>query len=245
MGGTKRNTDMSVTEDTVKHVKAPSPVATATEAEEKKGSDKKKVAKKAVVARQRSGKYKAVRSKLDKTKQYSAKEAVELVKKFSYSSFTGSVDADLVLREAGERINIKFPHSTGKSITAVVFNDDVLKDIEAGNINFDILLAAPADMKKLTKFARILGPKGLMPNPKNGTLTAKPELKKKELEGGKITIKTEKKAPLMHVKIGKTDMETKALVANINALTKALKDKLVKLSISATMSPGVKIAVEE
>jgi large subunit ribosomal protein L1 len=100
-------------------------------------------------------------------------------------------------------------------------------------------------MPKLTKFARVLGPKGLMPNPKMGTLTPNPEKAKEQLEAGSITIKTEKKAPLIHVTIGKVSHDTKNLVENIEALAKKLKGKLVRLSISASMSPGIKVAFEE
>jgi large subunit ribosomal protein L1 len=118
-----------------------------------------------------------------------------------------------------------------------------LAQLEAGTIDFDVLITEPRFMPKLAKHARVLGPKGLMPNPKNGTITDNPEAKRKELEGGKVTLKTEKKAPLMHVLLGKTDMETKDLVENLNALLEAVKGKAVKASVTATMSPSVKVAV--
>ena len=116
-----------------------------------------------------------------------------------------------------------------------------MTDIEAGKIDFDVLVASPEFMPKLAKFARVLGPKGLMPNPKNGTLTPKPEIKKKELEAGKFNLKTEKKAPLMHLSIGKMDMSSKELTENLEALLKALNGKLLKVSIAASMSPSVKV----
>jgi large subunit ribosomal protein L1 len=122
-------------------------------------------------------------------------------------------------------------------------DEALIKKIEAGEINFDVLITEPRYMPQLAKFAKVLGPKGLMPNPKNGTVTANPELKKQELEGGKITIKGEKKAPLMHVSLGKTSAETKALVENLQALETALRGKLLKMSISATMSPSVKVTL--
>ena len=204
-----------------------------------------KEAPKAKAKKVRGKKYQAVRAKLDKTKLYPPTEAVELVKKLSYSKFVGSIEAHLVVREEGLAVNLALPHSTGKSVKVAIVDKKLLTDIEAGNIDFDVLVAHPEFMPKLAKHARILGPKGLMPNPKNGTLTPNPELKKKELEAGKFVLKTEKKAPLMHLIIGKTDMETKDLVENIKALMTTLKGKILKLSIAASMSPGIKVNVIE
>lgn len=195
----------------------------------------------------RSQKYQAVRSQVDKTRLYDAFSAIELIKKLSYSSFPGTVVAHVVLGEkfVGERFELQLPHSTGRNIRVAIADDKLLAAVADGKIDFDILLATPDMMPKLAKIARILGPRGLMPNPKQGTLTNKPEVKKKELEAGKMTIKTERKAPLMHVVIGNTDLETKALVENLQALTAVLKGKLEKLSLAATMSPGIKVAVEK
>ena len=229
---------MSTTETEIKVVESTetADVATGEEQVVKKVTKAKKV---------RGKKYQAVRSQLDKSKFYTAKEAVELVKKLSYTKFVGSVEAHIVVREIGDSVNIALPHSTGKSVKVTVVDAQVLSDIEAGKIDFDILVAAPEFMPKLARFAKVLGPKGLMPNPKSGTLTPNPELKKKELEAGKFSLKTEKKAPLMHLIIGKTDMKSADLLANIEALVKALKGKITKLSIAASMSPGVKVLVEE
>ncbi len=244
MGSTKRNNVISGNEDQVKIVVDPEKKANSeavVEGEtETVASETKAVAKKL-----RSKKYLAVRGKLDKTKLYSSLEAIALVKKLSYTKFTGTISAHLVVKEVGEKVNIKFPNSTGKTIKAAIFDENVLAQLENNVIDFDVLLASPKDMAKLTKFARVLGPKGLMPNPKNGTLTPNPELKKKELEGGKVTIKTEKKAPLMHVVIGKTNMEDQALVENLSTLFRMLRGKVVKASVASTMSPGVKVVIEE
>lgn len=243
---------MTATEDTVKIVKAPEETSAATAAEEvesetpteKKVAAEKaaKVAKKA--KRSRSKKYQAARSQVDKSKTYAPAEAVELAKKLSYSKFVGSLEAHLVVKEVGMSVDLALPHSTGKSVKVLVVDNDVLADIEAGKLDFDILVAHPEFMPRLAKFARVLGPKGLMPNPKNGTLTPNPELKKKELEAGKFTLKTEKKAPLMHLSLGKLDMESKALSENLQALLEALQGKLLKVSIAASMSPSVKVTVE-
>jgi len=195
-------------------------------------------------ARQRSDKYTAVRSQVDKTKLYDTFAAVEMVKKLSYTKFAGTVTADVLLKEAGQTADVTFPHTTGKSLRVAIVSDELLTQIAAGTIEFDVLITEPSFMPKLARHAKVLGPKGLMPNPKNGTITPNPELKKKDLEGGKTTLKTEKKSPLMHVVIGKTSMETKDLVDNLNTLVIALKGKAVRLCLSATMSPSVKVIVE-
>lgn len=232
--GSKKNVDMSQTETEVKIVDA------ADVSEEK--SEKKKAVKKNT--KQRSAKYRAVRAQVDKTKVYDLTTAIELIKKLSYSKFDASVEAHAILRKEGGSYKLNLPHSTGKKINVVIATDKLLEQITAGDINFDILLASKDFMPKLTKHARVLGPKGLMPNPKNGTLTDDPEKKKKELEAGSIIIKTEKKAPLVHLIVGKTSMEVKALVENLEALIKALDPDLQKLSISASMSPGVKVKID-
>ena len=235
---------MTQTETEVKVVANPEETSASEAAVE--ASTEAKVEKKAVKAKKvRGKKYQAVRAKLDKSKLYPVKEAVELVKKLSYSRFVGSVEAHIVVREVGDSVNLALPHSTGQSVKVTIVDAEVLSNIEAGKIDFDILVAHPEFMPKLAKFAKILGPKGLMPNPKNGTLTPNPELKKKELEAGKFNLKTEKKAPLMHLIIGKTDMSSADLVANIETLVKALKGKILKLVIAPSMGPGIKVLVDD
>jgi len=192
----------------------------------------------------RSKKYQAVRSQVDKTKLYEPTAAIELVKKMAYAKFGGSLEAHGVTREIGEVGKITFPHATGKTVRAAIVDDELLAKIEAGTIDFDVLIAAPQFMPKLAKLAKILGPKGLMPNPKNGTLTPKPEIKKKELEAGSIVIKTEKKAPLIHLTLGKISLDTKDLVENLETLLKIGKGKILKMTICASMSPSVKVKVE-
>ncbi len=237
--GSKKNVDMTATETQVKVVADKEETVPDSKSEAK--TDKKPAKSKKI----RGKKYRAVRSQLDKSKFYSSKEAVELVKKLSYTKFVGSVEAHLVVREIGDSVSLTLPHSTGKTVKVTIVNAQVLSAIEAGKLDFDVLLAHPEFMPKLAKFASILGPKGLMPNPKNGTLTPNPELKKQELEAGKFVLKTEKKAPLMHLIIGKTDMSSTDLLENLQALLEALKGKVLKLSLAASMGPGVKVLVEE
>lgn len=248
--GSKKNVDMSANTDEIKIIEADqnqaanenTDAATAETASD--ASDKAvKTAVKPKQAKERSKKYVSTRSQVDKTKLYDTFAAVELVKKLSYTKFDGSITADVVVKEAGQTADVTFPHTTGKTLRVAIASDEVIAQIEQGSIEFDVLVTDPSFMPKLARHAKTLGPKGLMPNPKNGTITPNPELKKKELEGGKTTLKTEKKAPLMHVTIGKVSMDTQALVENLNALIEALKGKAVKLSLSASMSPSVKVMV--
>jgi large subunit ribosomal protein L1 len=253
MGSKKRDNVMSST-DEIKIVEAPTEVtadatasaddaatAAAPTAEETAAAEKA-AAKKAKRAQGRSKKYQSVRAKVDKTKKYDPFAAMELVKKLSYSKFDGTISAHVVVKEAGTTVAFTPPHSTGKTIRVAIVTDDLLKEVEAGNINFDILVSAPEYMPKLARFASVLGPKGLMPNPKNGTLTKDTENQKKRLEAGTVTVKTEKKAPLMHVQIGKVSMDTKALVENLEALLKSVGTKLERVTIAASMSPGIKVS---
>jgi large subunit ribosomal protein L1 len=223
--------------------KAVSKDKTTVKDESKEAKKEVKVVKK---SRERSKTYVSNRRLVDRTKFHKLSDAVALVKKTSYSKFVGTITADLVLKDQKTQIDIAFPHSTGQTKKVVIVDDALLKSIEKGVIDFDILIATPDFMPKIAKFARVLGPKGLMPNPKMGTVTTDPEKKKKELEGGKITLKTEKKAPLMHVVIGKSDMKDNELIENITLLIKKINPrKIAKLVISATMSPGVKIDLSE
>jgi large subunit ribosomal protein L1 len=240
MGQSRHNTDMSMSENDVKVVEAP------VEADENGEMPEVVEPKKAAHKRHRSKKYAAVRAQVDKTRTYDAFSAVELVKRLSYSSFPGTITADVVLREKeiGTAVDLSFPHTTGQSVRVAIASDEVLAAIEGGTIDFDILLSTPQYMPKLAKLASTLGPKGLMPNPKTGTLTENPERKKAELEAGKMTIRTERKAPLMHIVVGNTKMDSKDLVENVQTLFDTLKNRMVKATLNATMSPGVKVAVE-
>lgn len=234
--GSKKNVDMSATEDKVK-------VIEAADAPVNEGGETVKATKVSTPKRVRSKKYVAIRSKVDKTKKYSAADAISLIKKLSYSKFDGTITLDGTVREVGKVASITLPHSTGKSIKVAIVDDKVLAEIEAGNLDFDALITTPQFMPKLAKHARVLGPKGLMPNPKNGTVTPKPEIKKAELEKGTFDLKTEKKRPVIHVTIGKVSMDDKALVENLEALFTATKGKLLSASICATMSPSVKLDI--
>lgn len=193
----------------------------------------------------RNGKaIRAAKSKVDSQKKYEISEAVKLVKSGNITKFVSTVTLhlNLVTKDAPTRIELTFPHMAGAAKRVAIVSDELLKDIEKGKIEFDILVTSPAFMPKLAKFAKLLGPKGLMPSPKAGTVTPDPEKKAKEFAAGKTVIKAEPKFPLMHVTVGKIDQAEAELVANIKALLDAVKLKNVtKATLASTMSPGVKL----
>lgn len=237
--GSKKNVDMSSTEDKVKVV------ASVDAHSEAQTTVTEKTSATQTPKRVRSKKYVTTRSKVDKTKKYPVAEAIAAIKKLSYTKFDGTLTLDGVVKEVGKVASLTLPHATGKSIRVAIVDDALLAEIEAGTINFDALVTTPQYMPKLAKFARVLGPKGLMPNPKNGTVTPKPENKKAELEKGTFDLKTEKKNPVIHVSIGKVSMEDSELIENIEALMTITKGKLLSASLSATMSPSVKLEISK
>jgi large subunit ribosomal protein L1 len=215
----------------------------AEEAETVMPVAEEKVVKKAI--RLRGKRYVSAKAYVDRTKTYPANEAIALAKKTHYAKFPGSLEVNLVMRGEGTNVDVTFPFATGRSVKVAIVTDELLKEVEQGKISFTKLIAHPSMMPKLSKLARVLGPKGLMPNPKDGTLTPDPEKRKKELESGAVTVKAEKKAPLLHTVIGKLSQPEKELEENLAALLKAFAPgKVVKCSISATMGPGIKVKID-
>lgn len=175
---------------------------------------------------------------------YSISEGIELLKKLKRAKFDETVELHLTMSEMGVSGKLTLPHGTGKKTRVVIADDNVLTEIEKGKINFDILVADPSMMPKLAKVAKILGPKGLMPNPKNGTITSNPQDLVKKYEGGQINFKTESKAPIIHFTVGKISFEDKKLEENIKTILKAVKkEQIRKITLSSTMSPGIRIAL--
>lgn len=217
----------------------------AGEGEEKKVVKKKKEVK----AKVRSKRYKEVAGMVDKTKLYPLDEAVHLVQKTSTTKFDGTVELHVNLNpltlgdKKDYRTSVNLPHGTGKEVKVVIADDKIIDEVAAGKINFDVLVAHPSMMPKLAKVARILGPKGLMPNPKTGTVTPDPEKRAKELSSGQVNIKTEPANPIIHMPVGKVSFEAKDISENIQAVISALGNKVAKATISATMGPGVKISL--
>ncbi len=193
--------------------------------------------------RVRGKKYVEARGMVDRTIAYPATQAIELLKATSYSKFDGTVMVHINLKKEMKPFELTFPHSTGQSVRVAIADEALLEKLAQGEIDFDVLLTKPDMMSKLAKYARLLGPKGLMPNPKNGTVTQDPEAKKASLMSGAVTIKSERKAPLMHVRIGKVSQDTQELSENLTALITAVGMQATKVTIAATMSPGVKVAL--
>lgn len=187
---------------------------------------------------------KTAKSKVDPQKKYELKEAIKLVKAGNITKFvaTLTLHLNLVAKDAPTRVELTFPYMAGAKKRVAIVSDELLKDIAKGKIEFDILVTSPAFMPSLAKHAKILGPKGLMPSPKAGTVTADPAKKAQEFEAGKTVVKAEAKFPLMHVTVGKLDQSEAELLANIQALLEAVKLKnITKATLASTMSPGVKL----
>lgn len=209
------------------------------EAKEEEIKEAKKVGKPKV----RGKKYKDARAKIDKTKLYSIKEAIQLIKEVSYSSFDGAIELHLVTKKGGISTNVKLPHSAGKSKKIEVADDKTVEKLKKGKIDFDVLLATPNMMPKLVPFAKILGPKGLMPNPKNGTLI-KDAKEAKKFSANTVTLKTEKKAPLIHTVAGKVSQKDKEIIKNVEAILDTIgRRQIQKAYLTSTMSPSVRITV--
>ncbi|MDR0887299.1 MAG: 50S ribosomal protein L1 [Candidatus Nomurabacteria bacterium] len=214
--------------------------------------------------------YRKVAEKIDAKKVYAMDEAVKLATETNPSKFDASVEVHFRLnvdpRQADQNIRatVKLPNGNGKTVRVAVFApEDQLKDLKADikgdetflkqldkeEINFDILITLPAYMPKLGKYARLLGPKGLMPNPKTGTVAT--DLKKavEEAKGGKIEYRVDKQA-IVHLAIGKVSFGAEKLSQNVNAVLDSLKTvkpttikgAFVKsISVSTTQGPSIKV----
>ena len=186
----------------------------------------------------------AVKSR-DKTKLYPLDEALSILKKIKYAAFDESVELHINIDEPGLRGEVELPHPIGKTIRVITVNDEVLKEIEKGAINFDVLITHPSYMPKLARFAKVLGPRGLMPNPKAGTISDKPEEVAKKFTKGMLRWKTEPKFPLIHQMIGKISADEKDLGQNATVFLRSVgKQHIMEVFIKTTMSPALKLNIE-
>ena len=221
----------------------------------------------------RGKKYRLAAEKVDRNKQYSLDEAVALLKEVSYSKFDGTVDLAINLgvdpRHADQNVRgtTPLPHGLGKSVRIVVFakgdaaiqaqsagveavgGDDLATKISGGWLDFDQVIATPDMMGVVGRLGKVLGPKGLMPNPKLGTVTFEVTKAINELKAGRTEFRVDK-AGIAHCPVGKASFASDKLADNIRAvLETVVKAKpstakgtyLKKISVSSTMSPGIKI----
>lgn len=200
--------------------------------------------KKTKPKKKRGKKYLAARTKIDPTKTYTLPEAIKLVKETSFSGFDATVEAHLVTLKPGIQAEVTLPYFQGKTKRVEIASDETLKKLEAGKIDFDILISTPAFMSKLVKYAKVLGPKGLMPNPQNGTITDQPEEAVKKLQKGATSLKTEQSAPLVHTVFGKVSQKEEELEANLKAILAAVgTNNIKKAVICSSMGPGIKLGL--
>jgi large subunit ribosomal protein L1 len=190
-------------------------------------------------------KYSAAVSLIDKSKAYPISDAISLVKKTSFSKFDGSVELHINVSDKGIRGTVALPHGTGKQVRVRIADDKLIADLSAsGKIDFDILVASPEMMPKLARVAKILGPKGLMPNPKTGTIGSDTEKLVKQLSAGQVQWKTQNDFPIVHAVIGKVSFEDKKIEDNFHSLIKSIgKDKIKSVFMKASMGPSVKITL--
>lgn len=202
--------------------------------------------KKATKARIRSKNYQAAKKEAVKDKLYTTSGAVKLLRKIKFTKFDESIELHLNLTASGLKGEVQLPHSTGKKVRVKVVDEAALKELEAGKIDFDILVTHPSYMPRLAKYARVLGPRGLMPSPKSGTITDKPEAVVKKFSTGILRFATEPKAPLLHQMVGKISLEDEKLEDNIKTLVRAIgKQNIQKAFIKSTMSPSLELDVTQ
>lgn len=190
----------------------------------------------------RSKNYQTVAKLVDRSKTYSVTDALVLLPQLKRAKFDETVELHINTHEQGISGNVVLPHGSGKKLRIAIADDAIIAKVEKGVIDFDILLAQPQMMPKLARVAKVLGPRGLMPNPKNGTVTANPEEEAKKFEGGLVNFKTEAKSPIIHMIVGKVSYGDKKLGENISVALKAVQTKNIKkMVLKSTMSPGIKL----
>ena len=224
----------------------------------------------------RGKKYSEAFKLVDRQARYALPEAVELVKKTSYTKFDATVEVAFRLnldpRKAEQNLRgaVSLPHGTGKEVRVLVItrgekaklaleagadyagDAEYLEKIKSGWFEFDVIIATPDMMGELGKLGRVLGPKGLMPNPKTGTVTMEIEKTVKEFKAGKVEYRTDKAGNIL-VPVGKVSFDGQKLAENVQAVYRQLmrvKPSTIKgvymenVAITATMAPGIKVATE-
>ncbi len=172
-------------------------------------------------------------------------DAIATVKKSSKVKFDATIELHATVKKQGLSVNVTLPFSFGKTKKIEIADDKTVEKLKAGKIDFDVLLSTPEMMPKLVVFAKLLGPKGLMPNPKNGTVI-KTEKDASKFSAASMTVKTEKDAPLIHTVIGKHSQKDEELLKNLETILEALgKNQVIKAVLSSTMGPAVKLTITD
>ncbi len=224
-----------------KSEKTEKPKPISDKAKTVKKTKKKTVPKK---DKKRSKKYIGVISEFDRNKKYLLAEAAELAQKTSYSKFDGTITLDIRLSKLKSdesiRGTVKLPHGIDKKIRVAIASEDLIEKIKQGTVDFAVLLATPQMMQKLAQVAKILGPRGLMPNPKDGTVVEDVEKAEKELsEMARYRADAQRN---IHIVVGKVSWDSKKIVENVEAVFRALaKYKKDTIVLSSTMGVGVKV----
>lgn len=203
----------------------------------------------------RSKKYQAKLEEINRGKSYPLIEAIETAQKASYSGFEGTIEVHINTAVKNVRGLVSLPFASGKKLKILAFgkgaeesgadlvgDEAAVKEIERGKTSFDVLVTTPEWMPKLAKAAKVLGPRGLMPNPKNGTITT--DLKKAitEIQSGKVEYKTEKDGKVIHLGLGKVKQPADQIAANIKLLLITIgKSKVKKVTLAPTMGPSVRL----
>ena len=197
---------------------------------------------KSAVRKTRPKNYQAVAKLVDRSKTYPLLDALTLLEKLKTAKFDETVELHINTVELGITASTTLPHGSGKKIRVAIADDKIIESVAKGKIDFDVLLADPSMMPKLARVAKFLGPRGLMPNPKNGTITNSPKELAKKYEAGQIQFKTESKAPIMHLSVGKLSFGQKKLEENVKTVLAAVRaEKIRNVTLKSTMSPGIKI----
>lgn len=237
---------VSTAEDAV--VTAENIVATAIETVEESSEKPAKKAKKEKFAKAKvkaeSKRHKENQILVSKTQSYSLDQALETLKKFKTSKFDETVELHINTREKGISGQVVLPHGTGKTLVIKIADDTILGEVAKGKINFDVLVATPQMMPQLARVAKILGPRGLMPNPKNGTIAENPEEAVKKLSGGQVSYKTENDAPIIHAIVGKVSFEDNKLKDNVKTFLSSVgNEKIASVTLKSTMSPAIRLSL--
>lgn len=234
--------------------------------EPKKDEVKKKVVKKGVKEKQkvkiRSKKYQQKLELIDKQQSYPLQQAIDLAQKVSISKFDGTIEAHINTTAKNLKLFAPLPFSLGKKVRILAFgpsaelgikpgeekggvisgDEKTIDEIEKGKVDFDIVISTPEWMSKLTKVAKVLGPKGLMPNPKNNTITQNLKKAITEIQSGKVEVKSEPNGHIIHTSVGKVSQPVDQITTNIKALVNTIgKSKIKKIALAPTIGPSVKV----